>query len=294
MQVVVSHIHNPVILSYFNFSSQAGTCALSDFGFVINHHAEQVNVPDPSVCETNTMKIPGVEGIFEVLQFHIHMSSEHSFDGKFFGAELHIVHKERDGNRLAVVGLFIMPSATESHPIFNDLLMEFDVFTDEAYLKCNKTMLPHWWQANGADNYRDDYASSRLNVYDLIPEGSTFYNYAGGLTTPPCSEIVEWNVVDTPVEITVSQFNDLSSLILNYVDGETCEFSTVADPDSGSTSRPPQDLNGRSVRRICPGQYSPVEDEVYVMVSKLESGAASHFKAMAMLAVTFVVAALSI
>lgn len=72
-----------------------------------------------------------------------------------------------------------------------------------------------------------------------------------GLTTPPCSEIVEWNVADKPLLISVSQYNDLASLTLNYVDTSTCEFATVASP-AGSTSRPTQALNGRNVTRICP------------------------------------------
>jgi hypothetical protein len=55
--------------------------------------------------------------------------------------------------------------------------------------------------------------------------------------------------------ISVSQYNDLASLTLNYVNDTTCEFATVASP-SGSTSRPTQPLNNRTVERICPVGYN--------------------------------------
>jgi len=75
-----------------------------------------------------------------------------------------------------------------------------------------------------------------------------------GLTTPPCSEIVEWNVADKPLTISVAQYNDLASLTLNYVDPDTCEYASIASP-SGSTSRPIQATNNRTIQRICPKSF---------------------------------------
>lgn len=83
----------------------------------------------------------------------------------------------------------------------------------------------------------------------------------------PCSEVVEWNVADKPLSISIAQYNDLSSLILNYVAADTCERATIASP-SGSTSRPVQDLNGRNVSRICPVDYQdPLAEEAATTTS---------------------------
>jgi carbonic anhydrase len=235
---------------------QPGTCSLQNYGFEINSHAEQANVPDAGLCAKNSFQIPGVEGTFEMLQFHIHTSSEHTFNGKLYGGELHMVHQEANGDGLAVIGLFIMPTAAESHPVFDVLLQEFDAIQDETYNNCTNSTLPHWWQEHNIHiDVAESKASEAFNPYDLIPEGATFYHYSGGLTTPPCSEIVEWSVVDKPIEISVSQFTDLISLTLNYIDEETCELATIADPATGSTSRPVQELNGREVQRICPVDF---------------------------------------
>jgi carbonic anhydrase len=57
------------------------------------------------------IEIPGIDGIYEALQFHVHASSEHTIDGSYFDAELHIVPKATNSNRYAVVSFVIDPSA---------------------------------------------------------------------------------------------------------------------------------------------------------------------------------------
>jgi len=89
------------------------------------------------------------------------------------------------------------------------------------------------------------------NVYAL-PTDPNFgvYTYKGGLTTPPCTEMVNWNLLDTPMIISDDQLNRLYHLILCYVDPQTCLYATIASID-GSTSRPLQPLKGRKVLHRC-------------------------------------------
>ncbi len=55
------------------------------------------------------------------------------------------------------------------------------------------------------------------------------------------------------MKISVRQFAIMSEIILKTLDpAKDCkEVLTVASA-TGSTSRPPQDLNGRTVKKICP------------------------------------------
>ncbi|MEO0684669.1 MAG: carbonic anhydrase family protein, partial [Cyanobacteria bacterium J06649_11] len=39
----------------------------------------------------------------------------------------------------------------------------------------------------------------------LLPEDKDYYHYFGSLTTPPCSETVNWIVLKEPVEISSPQ-----------------------------------------------------------------------------------------
>ena len=45
-----------------------------------------------------------------------------------------------------------------------------------------------------------------FKLADIIPESiSNYYRYNGSLTTPPCNEIVMWNVVDPEFSINLSE-----------------------------------------------------------------------------------------
>jgi carbonic anhydrase len=114
-------------------------------------------------------------------------------------------------------------------------------------------------ESRGVGGTDDDDGSRRLsksfNMYGIIPAGSSIYTYAGSLTTPPCSEVVFWNVIDTPVKLSVREYLRLSNLLLDYVDAETCEFASMAAP-SGFTGRPVQGINGREITRRCPSSLA--------------------------------------
>lgn len=47
-----------------------------------------------------------------------------------------------------------------------------------------------------------------FNLFSIYPKEETlksYYRYAGSLTTPPCSEVVIWNVFENPINISSSQ-----------------------------------------------------------------------------------------
>ena len=195
------------------------------------------------------MEIPDIAGTYKALQFHIHTSSEHTINGEHFGAELHVVHQEVNGNRFAVVGMMIQPTAAEEHALFQQLLdgwqTPFSNVTSTCFATAKRQLLATAHKARRLD--------STFTPYELIPVGSTMYFYDGGLTTPPCSEVVWWNLADKPVEISPAQYNQLVTLVLDYLT-TNCTLGTSAGP-AGSTSRPVQPLNGRTIERICPVGY---------------------------------------
>ena len=68
---------------------------------VNNGHTIQVAY-DPG----SSLEIEGTR--YQLIQFHFHTPSEHTFEGKHAPAELHLVHRSGDG-RLAVIGVLLQP-----------------------------------------------------------------------------------------------------------------------------------------------------------------------------------------
>lgn len=224
---------------YADYTFAPGTCTTSDMEFSINNHGVKASFVGD--CVTPKVEIPGKDEPYYAAQFHIHTGSEHSIDGVTFGGEMHIVHLNEAGTQAAVVGKKINPSSPEPNVAFQFLLDGWTRVHNAQQEACNttcglkETVLP----ANDG---------ILIEPYYLVGNENNFYTYAGGLTTPPCTEFVAWNVAEEPLAIAVDQYANLVDLILGYK--ESCADSTLAY--HGSTSRPTQPLFGRPVKKICP------------------------------------------
>jgi carbonic anhydrase len=210
------------------------------------------------------MMIPGEPNEWQVLQFHIHTGTDHAIGGEYFGADLHVVHQEMgSGTRYGVLGFFLTPTSPEDSGMMNDLLSGWEAVETKTATQCDSgagddTIVEDTPGNNRSLRTTERETAASFNMYQLIPEGASMYTYAGSLTTPPCSEVVFWNVVDKPVALSVREFLRLTNLILDWVDPETCEFGSVAAP-SGFTGRPVQAINGRRITRRCPTTTEPAK-----------------------------------
>lgn len=220
-----------------------GDCTVDDFTFDVKNNAVQMS--RTGECTVPTVKIPNIAPKYYHAQTHIHLSSEHSIDGGYFGAEMHMVHlQEGSGDTnyraAAVVGTMITPTAQANNPLFEAWLQKWiqHMNTDATCDSC--------WETAEVEAYD-------MNVYRSFI-GKDFYHYNGGLTTPPCTEFAYWNFTTEPWQISVRQYQMLTELILDVrqedKDTKECKSITLA-AESGSTSRPPQPLNDRNVVKYC-------------------------------------------
>ena len=146
-----------------------------------NGHTIQVNLSDGdtlTIGDTN----------YELLQFHFHAPSEHTIHGKHYPMELHFVHKSPSG-ALAVVAVFIEKG---THNVAFD---------------------PIWANLPKQKGVESHYEHVQVNVDDLLPHDTKSYRYNGSLTTPPCSEVVKWIVMQSPIQLSAAQIWRFSSLI---------------------------------------------------------------------------------
>ena len=118
--------------------------------------------------------------LFDSPQFHFHTPSEHTFEGKFYPLEMHLVH-------------LLKPSHSNKSPIniavfgfLFDLGYEENMFLNEV-IKGKKKSLIHL----------KSFFKSMSNLHYIA--------YPGSLTTPPLSEGVQWIVFPNPIKATLDQ-----------------------------------------------------------------------------------------
>ena len=148
---------------------------------VNNGHTIQVDVAAGSHIVYNGIR-------YDLLQFHFHSPSEHTIDGEAAPMEVHFVHRDPNSGALAVVG--IMLTESQSH--------------NEAYAAV--------FDAMPAEAGEPQAMSPPLALDAFLPHTRAYYTYQGSLTTPPCSEIVRWLLLDTPVELSAEQIAAFTGL----------------------------------------------------------------------------------
>ena len=170
--------------------------------FFNSGHGVQVNT---SSGYTGVLKIG--EESFPLIQFHFHEPSEHIVGGKNFPAELHFVHINEDGR---IIVLAVAIDVGDENPLFQTIL---DNTPHQAEQKNSNTNI-------------------QLNPASLVPALSQgnldYYTFAGSLTTPQCSEGVQWYLLSDVITISTNQLEQLKGFY-------------------SSNARAPQDLNGRSI-----------------------------------------------
>ncbi|KAG7363290.1 carbonic anhydrase [Nitzschia inconspicua] len=78
----------------------------------------------------------------------------------------------------------------------------------------------------------------RMFPYNLW-QSIWYYGYSGSLSAPPCSEIVQWRVLDEPLHISRRQYKELTFLLSQSLD-DNCQRNTATD-NNGENRRPIQE-----------------------------------------------------
>jgi carbonic anhydrase len=159
-----------------------------------NGHTIQVNVEPGSKLTINKDE-------YDLLQFHFHRPSEEQIDGKNSAMVAHFVHKSKAG-KLAVIGVLLNEG------------------------KDNPAIKTLWANLPPKEGEEHTPAKVNFNPGSLLPPSLAFYAYEGSLTTPPCTEGVNFYILKTGVDISK---------------GQLAKFPFKMN------ARPVQNLNGRKI-----------------------------------------------
>lgn len=158
-------------------------------------HCENTETP----C--STMTYDGVT--YEMLQMHAHAPSENTLNGQSFPMEMHYVHAAPEGG-FAVLGVFY--KIGKHNP-------EIQQFIESAAM--NKSVT--------------------IDISKMYHEHAMMCHFKGSLTTPPCTEGINWFVSWGVQEMSNDQLYNYRAL------------SGQGPPGVEPHNRPVQPLNGRDV-----------------------------------------------
>jgi carbonic anhydrase len=149
---------------------------------------------------------------YTLVEFHFHALSEHTVQGQYGVMELHVVFADPSLQKLAVIG--VIYKVGKPNRFLQKIL--------SAGLPEKSTSAP--------------VTVEGLNVADAFTDLASYYNYPGSLTTPPCSETVNWFVLKRWAELSEEQFDAFRKVL-------------------GNDFRPLQTRNGRVVKATPRGPF---------------------------------------
>lgn len=127
-----------------------------------NGHTIQVNYAPGSTMTVGNRS-------FELKQFHFHSPSENTIKDHSYPMEAHFVHADKKGN-LAVIAVMFEPGK-------------------------QNTELEKAWGHMPEKGGEKQTLDSPIDANMLLPQDHAYYRFNGSLTTPPCSEGVNWFVI---------------------------------------------------------------------------------------------------
>ncbi|HEY0906088.1 MAG TPA: surface-adhesin E family protein [Methylophilus sp.] len=140
---------------------------------------------------------------YQLKSISLHSPAEHQIRQKTYAAELQMLHEDKSGHRVI---LAVLLEEGSSHPTFDKLIHSLPKAGDDS-----KPL------------------ALRVTPAELMPAKPGYYRYSGSLTTPPCSEGVQWLVMKETLKISKAQLEMLRQAL-----GE-------------DNQRPLQDAQGRMV-----------------------------------------------
>uniref|UniRef100_A0A7S3X359 Carbonic anhydrase n=1 Tax=Emiliania huxleyi TaxID=2903 RepID=A0A7S3X359_EMIHU len=178
-------------------------------GTILNNgHTIQVN------WKGGSMSVGGTT--FEAAQFHFHTASETTIRGMQYPLEMHVVHvTPGEPMRIAVLAV----------------LFETRTDVEEVFLSQFFDQLP----SHVAHDQDDAETLTRPVDLSSISLDGGYYRLRGSLTTPPCTEGLEWSVLASPLPILPAQLETFRKAL-----GKTVR-----------NFRPTQPLNGRTITWVC-------------------------------------------
>lgn len=193
-------------------------------------------------CPNNKSTIKGgpVNDEYRFIQFHMHWGdtiergSEHLINDEHFAAELHFVNWNHT--------LYSTPEMA-SNSNTNDGLVVMAKFVKVGQFNFEFEKLSKCMEAIHLANQHVNV--DHIDIMKFLSKNlSDYWTYSGSLTTPPCTECVQWIIFKEPLEISKDQLENCHKLYEVSKD-KLCNENTIIKYND----RPICNLNSRIIRK---------------------------------------------
>jgi carbonic anhydrase len=127
------------------------------------------------------------EDFYQLVQFHFHTPSEYHIESKAYPLELHFVHQKKD-KALGVIGVMFKEGAANPE-------------------------LEKIWQNMPRASGEEKQSPVMVDIVKLLPMDKKYYRFMGSLTTPPCSEGVNWMIMQKQITASKAQIEAFRKII---------------------------------------------------------------------------------
>ncbi len=146
---------------------------------VNNGHTVQLDLKDGGVLVVGADR-------YKLVQFHFHHPSEHLVHDHGFPMEAHFVHGTASGS-LGVIG--VLMTVGKPNSVFAEIAATMPTSAGTSVT-----------------------AGPGIDPSGLLPSRRGYYRYSGSLTTPPCSETVDWMLLADPIEVAEADIDAFAKL----------------------------------------------------------------------------------
>ncbi len=164
-------------LATLEFQYKAGSVTLENNGRTIITH----------VNPGSYLVAGGVR--YELQSFEFHHPSEHAVKGKLTDMDVELLHKGADG-KLAVVSVRFAMERGDPNAVM-------------------AALWPHLPKTAGATEKVTEF----VNAGGFLPADHGYWTYTGSLTAPPCTEGVQWFVLEEPLSMSQVQLHQFESIL---------------------------------------------------------------------------------
>ncbi len=174
-------------------------------------YVNNFSISTPTLDNGNiTVKINGTIFTYKILNIHFHLNSEHTINDKLYDMEMHIVHENTNSSDI-----------NNLHMVIGYIFEAKENYDDNDFLK--------------SIGFNTGNTVSNVKVKDIVKKEKVYY-YKGSLTTPPCTEDVNWVVIEDIKKMSKRQFDKFEEYV-----------KKINENYSNGNNRKTFELNGRKV-----------------------------------------------